>query len=464
MRRIGFLVGLIVGVVGCRQSSTQAGTAALVARGPRPLDASSLWTQLPAPTIASTNLSGSFVYDAAHTSLVYMSGDSTPQLWTSADAKAWTQVTQGAVWPPSINGGQLVYDGKNGYVWALIEGGDGMDSFYWNPSSNVWTPMSVYGTPPVARPRYGAVYDPVVDRILMYGGGDFQAQSYNDYYSLDPNPSDPYPEPSWATITLAGTPPGDQPIGMTWDSANQIGRFFGSDGNLYQFDATSVTKTTTTSLGTQYEQGIGCGAWDPGVGRWVAFSVPDGTNNANNVYEHDDTADAWNAVQTGGFTNGVPNPGLPPAFQWCQLVWYPPLDGLVLIGPVYVNSTSTWQAWVYKEGWTSTGPGGGGSGGGGGGGSGGSGGGGGSGAAARVAATRSRPSLDMTQTYNHTGVVGQPWVPGFSGSQSSLPLVEGTPPFTVNVSAGGEPFLIDGNTLTMSWVPASAGAKSSRSP
>jgi len=70
------------------------------------------------------------------------------------------------------------------------------------------------------------------------------------------------------------------------------------------------------------------------------------------------------------------------------------------------------------------------------------------------------PKLDATQTYNHTGVVGQPWVPSFSGSQSSLPLVEGTPPFTVNVSSGGEPFVVDANTLSVTWAPAAAGAKS----
>jgi len=459
MQRIGLLL-LLAAAVGCQKTPVGSVAHSLIAPAhPRPLVGDgALWTPLTAPNIGTTTI-GSIVYDPGVNQLVFLSFDGTPQMWTSTDVANWTQIPTGTPWPGATNPGPLVYNSKNGYVYAFSSSSPGMDTYYWDHSH--WNALNVYGTEPTARPNWGATYDPAADRLLFFGGGvQLEGSAVNDFHALDGNPGDPVNQIAWTTLTPTTPGPAGTGYWMSWDATAGFGRLLGDDNQLYTFDTTTFTKTSTMATPSNgIEQSISCAAWDPGLGSWVAFGVPDGNGNGNNVYEHDDAHDMWNLISGGGFnSDGTPKSGLPPGFNSCHLVWYPPLDGLLLIGMTSA-STSTWGAWIYKEGWTASGPptGGGGSGGGGGGtgGTGGTGGGGGGGGPTPIVA----PALDLSQTFNHTGVVGQPWVPGFSGSQSSLPLKAGTAPFTVAVDAGDEPFLVDPNTLTITWVPATAGTK-----
>ena len=457
MQRLGLWL-VLAAVVGCQKAPIAGSAHPLIApTGPRPLAGTgALWTPLTAPSIGTTTV-GSFVYDPGVNQLVFLSFDGTPQMWTTSDLGSWTQIPTGTPWPGASDPGPLVYDSKNGFVYAFSSSSAGMDTYYWDHSN--WNSLNVYGTEPMARPNWGATYDPTADRLLFYGGGQqIEGNAVNDFHALDGNPGDPVNQIAWTTLTPTTTGPAGVSTWLSWDPAAGLGRLLGGDNFLYTFDTTTFTKTSTTSaVNGTIEQSISCAGWDPGLGSWVAFGVPDGTGNGNNVYEHDDTHDMWNLISGGGFnSDGTPKSGLPPGFNSCHLVWYPPLDGMLLIG--IAAGSSTWGAWIYKEGWTASGPptGGGGSGGGGGGsgGSGGSGGGGGGGPTPIAA-----PALDLAQTFNHTGVVGQPWVPGFSSSQSALPLKGGTAPFTVEVDADAEPFMVDPNTLTITWLPAAAGMK-----
>jgi galactose oxidase-like protein len=53
----------------------------------------------------------------------------------------------------------VVYGGHSDEVWALSLGDDA-----------AWTPLAPVGTPPAARQRHTAIHDPVGDRMIVYGG------------------------------------------------------------------------------------------------------------------------------------------------------------------------------------------------------------------------------------------------------------------------------------------------------
>src|SRR5262245_36586738 len=65
-------------------------------------------------------------------------------------------------------------------------------------SSLAWSQLSPSGTPPSARSEHSAIYDPVGDRVIVYGGTSGSTQVWA--LSLAGTPT-------WAQLTPAGTPP-----------------------------------------------------------------------------------------------------------------------------------------------------------------------------------------------------------------------------------------------------------------
>ncbi len=62
-----------------------------------------------------------------------------------------------------------------------------------------WTPLEATGTPPPARSAHSAVYDPIGDRMLVFGGGP---PLQNDVWELTLSGT-----PHWNEIATLGTPP-----------------------------------------------------------------------------------------------------------------------------------------------------------------------------------------------------------------------------------------------------------------
>src|SRR5262249_4152853 len=74
-------------------------------------------------------------------------------------------------------------------VWTLSLTGD-----------PTWTLLTPNGTPPSARYLHTAIYDPVRDRMLVFGG--FALAGLNDVWELSLSGT-----PTWTQLTPAGTPP-----------------------------------------------------------------------------------------------------------------------------------------------------------------------------------------------------------------------------------------------------------------
>ena len=89
--------------------------------------------------------------------------------------------------PPGWVGRSAV--GSSYDVWALSLAG-----------SPAWTQLAAEGTPPGGRYFHTAIYDPVRDRMVVFGGYD--GLPLNDVWTLSLAGS-----PGWMHLTPAGTPP-----------------------------------------------------------------------------------------------------------------------------------------------------------------------------------------------------------------------------------------------------------------
>ena len=124
---------------------------------------------------------------------------------------AWALAAGGAAWsvlapagsPPSgrqyhtaildaRRRAMIVFGGWDGErrndVWALMLDGDG-----------AWAPVAVSGTPPSPRTNASAIWDPVRDRMIVFGGSDGALR--NDVWALDLGAL------QWSILAPAGTPP-----------------------------------------------------------------------------------------------------------------------------------------------------------------------------------------------------------------------------------------------------------------
>src|SRR5439155_27020807 len=75
-------------------------------------------------------------------------------------------------------------------VWATPHGG-----------TPAWTAVAATGTPPPARYDHTAIYDPVRDRLIVFGGQG-TGGLLNDVWALALSGT-----PAWTQISAAGTPP-----------------------------------------------------------------------------------------------------------------------------------------------------------------------------------------------------------------------------------------------------------------
>ena len=134
---------------------------------------------------------GALTYDAVdHQALLFggdAGGSSQDDLWTfqcsSSDATdcAWTQVTKSSPWPPARSDATFTWDPSR-HVAVLFGGQtfgdvahDGVQDDTWEWTGSEWTGGATGGPP--ARYGHGAAYDPVNQRLLLFGGllGDTNA-------------------------------------------------------------------------------------------------------------------------------------------------------------------------------------------------------------------------------------------------------------------------------------------------
>jgi len=125
-----------------------------------------------------------------------------------ADTLAWTPLAPVGKLPPDRQHHSAIYDpvrdrmivfggsnasGRLGDTWALSL----MDTL------PAWAELSSSGTPPSARDAHSAIYDPMRERMVVFGGQDASGARLNDVWALSVEDT----MLAWMALTPAGTPP-----------------------------------------------------------------------------------------------------------------------------------------------------------------------------------------------------------------------------------------------------------------
>jgi hypothetical protein len=170
------------------------------------------WMQLtPSGTAPGARKGHSAIYDPVRDRMVVFGGydgvTNFGDIWvlTLGDAPAWTQLSPAGAGPHVRDGHRAVYDPVRDRM--VLYGGRWMLNYNYTsaPMTDVWA-LSLSGTatwtqldpiaspPPYPRFYYAAAYDPAHDRMVMFGGGT-GGPDYNDVWSLT------WGEPATVSVT-----------------------------------------------------------------------------------------------------------------------------------------------------------------------------------------------------------------------------------------------------------------------
>jgi Galactose oxidase, central domain/Kelch motif len=270
------------------------------------------------------------IYDAANDRLVLFGGHSnilSNAVWTLDFATlTWTQLEPGGPAPSPRDGHVAVYDPSRQRM-VVFGGNDGAElNDVWALSLGAtpqWTQLSPSGTPPSARAQLAGIYDPVRDRMLIQGGDSGGA--LDDVWALSFAGGG-----SWSQITTGGpTPPARSEHAGAYDPVrDRLLIYGGASGTPYVFFGDVWALDLATNVWSQI---VGTGG--PPTPRRQAAAVYDPGHDALVViggYEGPlPVADTW-ALSLGGTPTWVQK--LSPSVYGHAATWVPALQGAVVTG------------------------------------------------------------------------------------------------------------------------------------
>ena len=144
---------------------------------------------------------------------------------------AWTQLSPGGTAPPSRAYHTMTYDPIRDRM--LIFGGAQTGGTFLQDvwaldlaGGTSWVPLAPAGTPPPARYGHAATYDPVRDRLIIHGGGA-NFDPFFDMWALSLAGT-----PTWAQVPMAiGGPQGRRYHAICYDAIHDGLVMFGGDPN-----------------------------------------------------------------------------------------------------------------------------------------------------------------------------------------------------------------------------------------
>ena len=222
-------------------------------------------------------------------------------------------------------------------VWALGLG-----------SSPAWSPIVPTGTPPAKRNGHVAVYDPIGDRMVIFGGaGDTLPQTtYNDTWALSFTPI-----PSWERLEPGGPAPTPRFwMAATYDTRRRRMLMFGavpigSGGELWSLSLDGVPTWTQIVLpDPPPARFLSSAVFDPAGDRLIVFGGLSDTHGEGNA--------AW-ALSLGeplAWTRLSPEGGLPAERIGHGAVFDTPRNRMVVFGGstpgMGINTVPYDDAWV----------------------------------------------------------------------------------------------------------------------
>ncbi len=239
----------------------------------------------------------SAIYDPLRDRLIVFGGSATSgtlgDVWalTLGGTPSWTQLAPAGA-PPTARWGHLAtYDPVRDRM-LVIGGNTGSVRLndVWELSLSGtpgWNQLAPSGTAPAARWGHAGIYDPVGDRIVMFGGSNLGTR-YNDAWSLALSGS-----PAWSNLTPLGTPPSARWVhGAAYDgAAHSMIVFGGYDGTNYLSDVWGLalddtpawTPLTVAGSSPTARWGVPC-IYDSGRQRMVLFGGATTAGDADDLW------------------------------------------------------------------------------------------------------------------------------------------------------------------------------------
>ena len=248
------------------------------------------------------------VYDPVRHRMIVFGGDGTSShlqdVWalSLSGTPSWTQLhpiwggpngtapsarlQHSAIYDP-VRDRMLVFGGSDGTfrndVWALSLSG-----------TPTWILLTPSGTPPAPRVDHTAIYDPVRDRMIVFGGAS-SSTLLNDVWALSLSGT-----PAWTSITPSGTPPSARYTHTAiYDPVRDRMVIFGGSNGLFLNDVWALSLagtpawTSVTTTGTAPYRASHTCVYDPVRDRMVMFGGVDYGSTLNDVWALSLATNAW---------------------------------------------------------------------------------------------------------------------------------------------------------------------------
>ena len=213
-------------------------------------------------------------------------------------------------------------------------------------SSPAWTQILPTGSKPAARHGHNTVYDPVRDRLIVFGGRDVTGLR-NDVWQLSLSGT-----PAWTLLVPSGTPPtARDDAAAIYDPVRDRMIVFGGFGPTWNSDVWELTFSplawnpiTPAAAGPSARDRL-TGIYDPLNDRMVVFGGRDGPLHWTN--------DVWGLSLGGtpGWLDITPSGGSAPAARWGYSAAYDAADQqLVIFGGSAATGTYFDDAWALTLG------------------------------------------------------------------------------------------------------------------
>lgn len=248
--------------------------------------ASGAWTDIrPETALPAGRASHAWAHDPSGNSLIVFGGyDGTAyygDTWAyDLRAGTWADLQPSGATPRAREGHSLTYDPVSEKM-ILFGGYDGGreydDTWSYDPATNTWTELSPSGDIPAARDSHRVVYDPDEEIMVLFAGWSTTTQ-FADTWAYDPADN------AWTPLSPAGDVPVARALhAMAYDpTIKKVVLFGGGTSSAVFADTWTYDYPSNTWTETRLTGGAPTGraghvlAFDEGAGRVILYGGSDG--------------------------------------------------------------------------------------------------------------------------------------------------------------------------------------------